>query len=685
MVAAGVIVSPEGHVLLQRTLELSKQYSERRPILFSLHDGRQVKGFPLGWSDEWRVALAKIENGGNYPYVKIAKQPKLKASQICVALEFAQLIEGQQRESKPHMQIGCLTSVAPRNWFRTTCQVDEFPPIFDLEGGLIGMMTVKPFQEDSYCTTADVINALWSDLIDSKNVDLERLGRRLSGTVRQAPINSSSSDGEWDGKTVPADIKKAVAATVRIRPAAEKQGGWSGVIVSHDGLLATCAHHKRLPGEAVVVMLPDGRDLAGKVLGMNYIADIALVKVTDKVSLPFVELGESTTMRGGEVCWFTGFPVRRQDREPLLRNSRIANRDDLPWSCAIYTQKETNWRGGDSGGGLFDSAGRLIAIHEGQNPGDFGRHRRVELFRTHWDYLVKGEAVQVVEGEPLKELIGMFRDGGHIKPGIVAQVLCDGKRQVCGTVVHPNGLILTKWSELREPLTVRVSDGTTSPATIVKFSRRHDLALLKIDANGLRTAEWVDNAKPLPGTLAAALLPNDVVRVGIISCSIRSIPADWGGGLANVVDTSEGVKVADESASRSFSLPLKKGDCITSVEGHATPTVESLLALVGDSDKRGSIFAYAGDPVSVVVRRNKSTLNLRMPLSASNWPRPDGESRRCSGFPSVFDTDATLTPELCGAPLIDISGHVLGIAIACRRSGQTHVMPPATAQRFISE
>jgi hypothetical protein len=147
MVAAGVIVSPEGHVLLQRTLELSKQYSERRPILFSLHDGRQVKGFPLGWSDEWRVALAKIENGGNYPYVKIAKQPKLKASQICVALEFAQLIEGQQRESKPHMQIGCLTSVAPRNWFRTTCQVDEFPPIFDLEGGLIGMMTVKPFQE----------------------------------------------------------------------------------------------------------------------------------------------------------------------------------------------------------------------------------------------------------------------------------------------------------------------------------------------------------------------------------------------------------------------------------------------------------------------------------------------------------------------------------------------------------
>jgi S1-C subfamily serine protease len=685
MIAVGVIVSPEGHVLMRGTSELSTQFRGRQPILFTLHDGRQIKGFPLGWSNEWRVALAKIADDGTYPYVKIAKQPNLKPGQICVALEFAHIIGGNERELQPHMQIGCVTSVAPHNWFRTSCRVDEFPAVFDLDGCLIGMTTVKPYSEDSFCTTADIINELWSELNDGRNVDVERLGGGSGNTARKPRGSSSQPDVKWDGKTVPPAIEKAAAATVRIRGTAEKKGGWSGVIISKDGFIATCAHHRKLPGESVVVLLPDGRDLRGKVLGNSAVADVSLLKITEEAPLPFVELGQSTTMHDGDFCWFTGFPARRQDRTPLLRYLRIADRDELPWSCVLYTQKDSGSGGGVSGGGLFDSAGKLIAIHEGQNAGDFGRHRRAELFRTQWDYLVEGMPVQVIEGEPLKELTEVFDGGTHVTPGIVAEVLCVGQRQVLGTIVDACGLILTKWTELRGPVTVRMSSGKTWPATIVKFSRAHDLALLKIDADNLPTAKWVDRRDHPPGTLAVALLPSDEMRVGIVSRRLRSIPADRGGGLGNVIDTSEGLKVADELWSRSFDLPLKKGDIIATVDGNATPTVESLLALFGDSNKPGKLFAYAGDPISVVVRREKSTLNLRMPLSASSWPRPDGESRRYSGFPSVFDTDAKLTPEQCGAPLIDRHGHVLGVAIACRRVGQTHVVPATTAQRFISE
>jgi hypothetical protein len=64
VLAEGVIVAPEGYVLLRNTLELWQQFRDRRSILFTLSDGRELKGATLGWSDEWGIAMAKISANG---------------------------------------------------------------------------------------------------------------------------------------------------------------------------------------------------------------------------------------------------------------------------------------------------------------------------------------------------------------------------------------------------------------------------------------------------------------------------------------------------------------------------------------------------------------------------------------------------------------------------------------------
>src|SRR5260221_12488228 len=66
------------------------------------------------------------------------------------------------------------------------------------------------------------------------------------------------------------------------------------------------------------------------------------------------------------------------------------------------------------------------------------------------------------------------------------RILCDDKDAVLGTVVTVDGLILTKASELRGSITVKLGDGSLLDADTVSIHKATDLALIKIDMKGLK-------------------------------------------------------------------------------------------------------------------------------------------------------------------------------------------------------
>jgi serine protease Do len=189
-------------------------------------------------------------------------------------------------------------------------------------------------------------------------------------------------------------LEKVMPATVGL---VVGSGSGSGVIISEDGYILTAGHVSGTPDRKCTVIMPDGKRLDGKTLGYNKTIDSGLVKITDKGKYPFVGLGESGKLQTGQWCMTLGHPGGfRPGRSPVLRLGRIlaSNKNLIRTDCALV--------GGDSGGPLFDVAGRVIGIHSRISTGITENiHVPVDTYRETWDRLVASE-----------EWGGMFDFGG---------------------------------------------------------------------------------------------------------------------------------------------------------------------------------------------------------------------------------------------------------------------------------
>ena len=184
-------------------------------------------------------------------------------------------------------------------------------------------------------------------------------------------------------------VVKAVPATVGLR-IGPNQG--SGVIVSPEGLILTAAHVSGRPGQACVVILPDGRTLRGRTLGRVQDIDASMIVVDDDRAmadgpLPYAEVGPSGDLGPGTWTVATGHPGGYEaGRPPVVRVGRInANRPD-------YLQSDNTLVGGDSGGPLFDLDGRVIGIHSRIGDSTASNvHVPSDRYLEAWDAMLAGE------------------------------------------------------------------------------------------------------------------------------------------------------------------------------------------------------------------------------------------------------------------------------------------------------
>jgi len=104
------------------------------------------------------------------------------------------------------------------------------------------------------------------------------------------------------------------------------------------------------------------------------------------------------------------------------------------------------------------------------------------------------------------------------------RIKCNDKDTVLGTIVDPDGLILTKLSELKGTVFVRLPDGTEYEATTVAAHKDTDLALIKVDVKGLKAVKFADTTKlPRGNWLVASGPTSDPIGVGIVSVMTRKL------------------------------------------------------------------------------------------------------------------------------------------------------------------
>jgi serine protease Do len=138
----------------------------------------------------------------------------------------------------------------------------------------------------------------------------------------------------------------------------------SGVIVSDDGYILTNNH---LVGEAadVLVILPDEREFAARVVWSDARTEVALLKIEVK-DLPTIRLGDSSTLRLGETVIAIGYPfgvgqtVTQGIVSALGRTFKDVERRGV---FVDFIQTDAAINPGNSGGALINTRGELIGIN----------------------------------------------------------------------------------------------------------------------------------------------------------------------------------------------------------------------------------------------------------------------------------------------------------------------------------
>lgn len=131
----------------------------------------------------------------------------------------------------------------------------------------------------------------------------------------------------------------------------------SGFIVSSDGVVLTNAHLVR-DASAVSVMLADRRKLHARIIGIDPLLDVAVLKI-DAHHLPTVRLGNSGALAIGDSVLALGDPYDLEENAV----AGIVSAMGRSGSLVPFIQTDIALHFGNSGGPLLDSEGRVVGIN----------------------------------------------------------------------------------------------------------------------------------------------------------------------------------------------------------------------------------------------------------------------------------------------------------------------------------
>jgi len=141
----------------------------------------------------------------------------------------------------------------------------------------------------------------------------------------------------------------------------KQQGMGSGFIISEDGYIFT-NNHVVDKADKIKVKLADAKEYDAEVKGKDATTDLALIKITPPVQLPYARLGDSDRSRIGEAVFAIGNPLGLDHTVTagiISAKGRVIGAG--PYDNFIQTDASIN--PGNSGGPLFNMAGEVVGIN----------------------------------------------------------------------------------------------------------------------------------------------------------------------------------------------------------------------------------------------------------------------------------------------------------------------------------
>lgn len=223
------------------------------------------------------------------------------------------------------------------------------------------------------------------------------LANEQAGRVVIQKVETTSSDSADGDGTSAVEVVAAISPTV-VSITTEKMevsqfwfgtqiasGAGSGVIISEDGYILTCAHV--ISGaDNILVTTSDGTEYPATVVGSYEDGDIAVLKI-EAEGLQAAVLGDSDTVQTGETVYAVGNPggtlsgtvtdgiISATNRTISVTIESESGNSTYPISTERTISLEVLQTSaavspGNSGGGLFNSRGELIGIVNAKSSGE---------------------------------------------------------------------------------------------------------------------------------------------------------------------------------------------------------------------------------------------------------------------------------------------------------------------------
>jgi serine protease Do len=264
----------------------------------------------------------------------------------------------------------------------------------------------------------------------------------------------------------------------------------------------------------------------------------------------------------------------------------------------------------------------------------------------------------------------------------------NGETVALGTVVDAQGLVLTKASELKPgTLTCWLASDQEVRASILATNEDLDLALVRVQAQGLKPVRWA-SSPPVVGQWAVTVgIPPTPHAVGVISALPRRVRPERA--LIGVQFQNGGSAPRIEEVLAGFGAEkagLRPGDIIVAINGEQVSDRQQVVEVLRDFRE--------GQTVKLRVQRAGDQFDAQVQLMVAGGERLGrgsfsqerasrllgAVSQRAAGFEEVLEHDTVLSPWLCGGPLVDLDGNVIGLNIARAARVSTYALPPRIVQ-----
>jgi serine protease Do len=228
----------------------------------------------------------------------------------------------------------------------------------------------------------------------------------------------------------------------------------------------------------------------------------------------------------------------------------------------------------------------------------------------------------------------------------------------------------------------------------------HDLALLKYDAAAVKLppVEMLKSNPPALGSFIALAHPDGSVDgFGVVSVQARSLREGDKAYLGIIMDFNaarqDGVRIDQVMpGSAAQKGGLRKGDVITALDQSeiaGAMEMRNQLQRLRPGSKIAISYTRANTQRRTTVRLGSLEDNAtirRVPRERMEQMQRMGAtpSRVRTDFPSVIQSDMPIDPRDAGAPVTDLDGNVVGIAIARGSRIKSFIIPTQTIRRLLS-